>query len=42
MEIIFHAAAYKHVPLVELNIRGALNNNVLAVPLYLSRRGMRL
>ncbi|HXM22094.1 MAG TPA: nucleoside-diphosphate sugar epimerase/dehydratase [Terriglobales bacterium] len=32
VEIIFHAAAYKHVPLVELNIRGALNNNVLAVP----------
>jgi FlaA1/EpsC-like NDP-sugar epimerase len=32
VDIIFHAAAYKHVPLVELNIRGALNNNVLAVP----------
>jgi len=32
VEIIFHAAAYKHVPLVELNIRGALTNNVLAVP----------
>jgi len=31
VEIIFHAAAYKHVPLVELNIRGALNNNVLAL-----------
>jgi FlaA1/EpsC-like NDP-sugar epimerase len=32
VDIIFHAAAYKHVPLVELNIRGALSNNVLAVP----------
>jgi FlaA1/EpsC-like NDP-sugar epimerase len=32
VDIIFHAAAYKHVPLVELNIRGALTNNVLAVP----------
>jgi FlaA1/EpsC-like NDP-sugar epimerase len=32
VDIIFHAAAYKHVPLVELNIRGALNNNVLSVP----------
>jgi FlaA1/EpsC-like NDP-sugar epimerase len=32
VDIIFHAAAYKHVPLVELNIRGALNNNVLALP----------
>ncbi len=31
VEIIFHAAAYKHVPLVELNIRGALNNNVVAL-----------
>ena len=32
VDIIFHAAAYKHVPLVELNVRDALNNNVLAVP----------
>jgi len=32
VDIIFHAAAYKHVPLVELNIRGALTNNVLALP----------
>jgi FlaA1/EpsC-like NDP-sugar epimerase len=31
VDTIFHAAAYKHVPLVELNIRGALNNNVLAL-----------
>ena len=31
VDIIFHAAAYKHVPLVELNIRGALSNNVLAL-----------
>ena len=32
VDTIFHAAAYKHVPLVELNIRAALNNNVLALP----------
>lgn len=32
VHVIFHAAAYKHVGLVELNIRGALNNNVLALP----------
>ena len=32
VDIIFHAAAYKHVPLVELNVRDALHNNVLAVP----------
>jgi FlaA1/EpsC-like NDP-sugar epimerase len=31
VDTIFHAAAYKHVPLVELNIRGALSNNVLAL-----------
>jgi FlaA1/EpsC-like NDP-sugar epimerase len=32
VDIVFHAAAYKHVQLVELNIRGALTNNVLALP----------
>ena len=32
VDIIFHAAAYKHVSLVELNVRDALHNNVLAVP----------
>jgi len=31
VDTIFHAAAYKHVPLVELNIRAALHNNVLAL-----------
>ena len=31
VDTIFHAAAYKHVPLVERNIRAALNNNVLAL-----------
>ena len=43
VDTIFHAAAYKHVPLVELNIRAALNNNVLALaPLLDVGRGMRL
>jgi FlaA1/EpsC-like NDP-sugar epimerase len=32
VDMIFHAAAYKHVPLVELNVRNALNNNVFALP----------
>src|SRR5271166_2064684 len=35
VDTIFHAAAYKHVPLVELNIRAALNNNVLALAPFL-------
>lgn len=28
-EVVFHAAAHKHVPLMELNIDEAINNNVL-------------
>jgi FlaA1/EpsC-like NDP-sugar epimerase len=27
-EVIFHAAAYKHVPLMEVNVPGAVQNNV--------------
>ncbi len=33
--VIFHAAAYKHVPLVELNPWQAINNNVFATQLLI-------
>jgi FlaA1/EpsC-like NDP-sugar epimerase len=31
VQVIFHAAAYKHVPLLEENLAGALKNNVFAL-----------
>jgi FlaA1/EpsC-like NDP-sugar epimerase len=30
-DVIFHAAAYKHVPLMETNVSGALQNNVFGL-----------
>lgn len=39
-EVIFHCAAYKHVPLMEFNVREALRNNVLGTRL-LARTAMK-
>ncbi len=36
VNIIFHAAAYKHVPVMELNVQEAVNNNVFSLLRVLS------
>lgn len=33
-EVVFHAAAYKHVPLLESQIRIAVNNNILGAKIF--------
>ena len=42
IETIFHAAAYKHVPLVEMNVTEAIQNNILEHKILLISLNLKL